>query len=120
MKWYVKLLFAFGFFSSVNLLLGEGSRWSLAGFVICTSSLLLLLSIRLREGSFEEQEKLLRRIGVFMLGGFICPKCGEGKVKLGIGYMPCISCPGCRKFFLVSTTPMTVGAMWRSVWRRRR
>lgn len=117
MKWYVKLLLAFGFYNSVKL--GSGSKWNLAGFITCVWLLVAILAMRIREGSFEKQEQLLRRLGVFLFGGFICPRCGEAKVKIGIDlYIPCVACPGCRNLFITGT-PLSVGEMWRSVWRRR-
>lgn len=119
MKWYVQVLFVSGLYNSIMLSTGVGSKLNLMGMVVCASGLLFLLGVRIREGSFKRQEKLIRRLGVFLLGGFICPQCGEAKIKVGLGYMPCISCPGCRKFFLLSTKPMRVRDMWRSVWRRR-
>lgn len=118
MKWYVSILFLCGIYNSSMLGVGGGSPRNLAGFVLCTAALLLLVSFRLREGSFPGQEKLVRRLGVFLLGGFICPRCGEAKVRLG-GWQYLFVCPGCDRFFFEGERPATVKETWALVWRRK-
>ena len=95
-------------------------RWlNIVGLVGCTVGLYLHVVTALNgRMTLVEQGRLARRFLVFLLGGCICPKCGQGHVKFG-SYTPCMTCRDCGTFFFVREAP-SPKAMWSSVWRPRR
>jgi ribosomal protein S27AE len=96
----------------------EGHLGVFGTVAVSISSMILAVSLLmayLRPEGDVEADKLLRRLAVFLVGGFICPRCGDAKVMLG-GYAVLASCPGCGRLFFAAKDVRRVRDMWRLVW----
>jgi hypothetical protein len=67
---------------------------------------------------FGRGVQISKRLGVFFLGGFICPRCGEAQVKFG-SYLLIFNCPGCKKLFMAGDPVVDPKVMWKMVWRKK-
>jgi hypothetical protein len=106
-------------YNFVLIVEGHGSKLNFVGLVLGSVAIVGRWTLMARgEPSFENR-KLLRRLGVFLVGGFICPKCGDARVKLG-GWQLLFTCPGCRRFFFEAERTLSVKKMWGLVWRWKR
>jgi hypothetical protein len=115
------VIVAFWVYNLAFILEGKGSKLNFVGLVLLSVVLVGRLTLMAR-GKAPEHVKFWRRLGVFFLGGFICPKCGDARIKLGGRWMPCYSCPSCGQFYflpLPTNTKADVKRMWKLVWRKR-
>ena len=108
-------------YNFVLLCEGHGSRLNLLAVVLLSVAMVGRWTVIARSDSAIDERRFLRRLGVFLVGGFICPRCGEARVRLGGGWTPVFTCPGCERFYFLSpgtSSKMEVKKMWRLVWRR--
>ena len=118
------VMVAFWVYNLALIVEGRGSKLNFASLVLLTVAMLGKLTLAAwRRQPFLDEEigKFLRRLGVFFLGGFICGKCGDARIKFGGRWMPCFTCPSCKQFYFLSPDPkMEVRRMWELVWRWKR
>lgn len=97
---------------------GHGGKLNCVALVLCAVFLGGKLTLAFR-GGVSPEKKLLRRLGVFLLGGCICPRCGDARVRVGGGYLFLFNCRGCHRLYFVPTEPSReIKAMWDLVWRK--
>lgn len=116
-------------YNGISLLGGSGTRLNLLGLVISSVAAVGFMSLgrRLSTKHFDvmifrgrpvkkRRFMFLRRLGVFLVGGYFCPRCGHAEVRPFLGWLTCYACRGCGAFYL-GAADLTPREAWRRVWK---